>query len=94
MARAFQIYTSLGGINEVSDETLRRIAEQAAEAGERVTTYTFDIVGEAEYGEAVFLEYAGRLAISWSDAVIWIEAPTAQSGVMTWLKQEDWPNEP
>jgi hypothetical protein len=91
MARAVQVYTSPAGINEVNDDALRRIAERARGEGERVTTYTFDIEGEAEYGEAVFLEYAGRLAISWNGAVIWIEAPTAQSGVMTWFTQADWP---
>lgn len=87
MARTFQMHTSLEGIAEVNDDALRRIAEHAWEAGERVTTYTFDIDGEEEYGEAVFLEHAGRLAISWNDAIIWIEAPTAQSGLMTWLKR-------
>lgn len=86
MTRTFKLYTSRPGIDEVSDDALRRIAEQAREARERVTTYTFDIEGEAEYGEAVFLEYAGRLAIAWNDAIIWIDAPDAQSGLMTWFE--------
>lgn len=82
------MYTSLAG-EAVSNDTLRRIAEQAREAGERVITFTFDIEGEAEYGEAVFLENAGRLAISWNDAIIWMEAPTAMSGIVTWFEQWD-----
>jgi hypothetical protein len=87
MARDFQICTSLEGFNEVSDDALRRIAEQAKEEGERETAYTFDFEGEAEYGEALFLEYAGRLAISWNDAIIWMEAFTAQSGIVDWLER-------
>lgn len=87
MARTVKLYTSCPGIDEVSDDALRRIAEQAREAGERVITFTFDIEGEEEYGEAVFLEYAGRLAIAWNDDIIWEEAPTAQSGLMTWFER-------
>jgi hypothetical protein len=81
------MYTSLGGIKEVHDSALRRIAEQAREARERVSAYTFDIEGEEEYGEAVFLEYSGRLAIAWNDDIIWVEGPTAQSGLMTWFER-------
>jgi hypothetical protein len=88
MARAFQIYTSLTGISEVGDDRLRLIAQQAWEDGERVTTYTFDIEGEPDYGEAVFLEHTGRLAIAWNEDIIWIDdAINAQNGVMTWLKE-------
>jgi hypothetical protein len=86
MARAIKMYTSVAG-ETVSDDALRRIAEQAREARERVITFTFDIEGEAEYGEAVFLEYAGRLAISWNDAIIWMEAPDAMSGLVTWFER-------
>ncbi len=88
MARPIKMYASLDG-EAVSDDALRRIAEQACEAGERVITFTFDIEGEAEYGEAVFLEDAGRLAISWNDAIIWMEAPDAMGGLVTWFEQWD-----
>ena len=85
MARTIKMYVALDG-EAVSDDALRRIAEQAREAGERVITFTFDIEGEAEYGEAVFLEYAGRLAIAWNDAIIWMEAPDAMGDLVTWFE--------
>jgi hypothetical protein len=88
MAREFQIYTNLTGISDVGDDALQLIAQQAREDGERVTTYTFDIEGEPDYGEAVFLEHAGRLAIAWNDAILWIEhATNAQDGVRIWLEE-------
>jgi hypothetical protein len=89
MGRDFQIYTSHTDTSEIGDDALRLIAEHAREDGERVTWYTFDIEGEPDYGEAVFLEHAGQLAIAWNDEIVWIEAPTAQSGVMVWLEQSD-----
>ncbi len=93
MARAFQIYTSLTGISEVNNDALRLIGQQAREDGERVTAYTFDIEGEPDYGEAVFLEYAGRLAIAWNDDILWIEhAISAQHGVTIWLEEGDTPS--
>jgi len=73
VAREFQIYTNLTGISDVGDDALRLIAQQAWEDGERVTTHTFDIEGESDYGEAVFLGHAGRLAIAWNEEIIWIE---------------------